>query len=561
MRPTLKSILVGLFALTAAISAVQGTIGLVKLATIRAEIDQMATNWLPSVDLVHQLNTASREYRVRVYRLIVASDGPAALAENKAALAAVSETIGRLRRSYEPLISPGAERAAYDAYASVWERYIAAQAPLLAAVEAGRRDEALALVARPGIAELGGEISRQLQSLAEFNKREASEGAETGRRSAEAATETAWLAMAASLVTSVGAMLFGLFGISRPLAATAAAMRRLAEGDAAAPVPGLGRRDEIGAMAAALEVFKANLLRSRDLEAQAEAARAETETRRRALLREMAAGFERAVGGIVGTVSSAATELQTTAQTMSGVAGEAAQRSRGAANGAAQAAANVGMVAAAAEELGTSVREIGRQVDGSAELARAAAEEAVESAALVGQLNDAAARIGDVVGLIASIASQTNLLALNATIEAARAGEAGRGFAVVAAEVKELANQTAKATGEIGAQIDRMRGSTDRAVTAIGTITGRIQEMSGVATCIAAAVEQQAAATQEIVRNVTEAADGTTQVNGHIAGVASATEETGAAAAQVLASASDLSRQAEQLRAEVERFLSDVRAA
>jgi len=226
-----------------------------------------------------------------------------------------------------------------------------------------------------------------------------------------------------------------------------------------------------------------------------------------------------------------------------------------------QAAANVTTVAAAAEELGSSVEEIGRQVQGSATLSREAVSEAAQTTTFVRDLSEAAQRIGDVVAMISTIAGQTNLLALNATIEAARAGEAGRGFAVVASEVKALATQTAKATEEISGQIALIQTSTGRAVQAIGSITGRIREIDGVATTIAAAVEQQGAATQEIVRNVTQAATGTGEVTSNIAGVAGAAEETGTAAGQVLGAASALSRQSEHLSAEIARFLATVRAA
>jgi methyl-accepting chemotaxis protein len=349
--------------------------------------------------------------------------------------------------------------------------------------------------------------------------------------------------------------------VLQPIRTMTGTMQALADGNASVEVPFRDRGNEIGAMARTVQVFKDNLIRARALEDEAARARLAAEEQRRAGLRQMAESFQRAVGGIIGQVSSSATELQATAQAMTATATQTASQSTTAAAAAEEAASNVNTVASAAEELGVSVQEIGRQVDGSAKLALGAAAEAGQTGALVQELSSAVARIGDVVGLISSIAGQTNLLALNATIEAARAGDAGRGFAVVASEVKALAEQTAKATEEIAGQIARIQASTGGAVTAIGAITARIQEISGVATSIAAAVEEQGAATQEIVRNVGQAAAGTGAVTCNIAGVAGAADETGRAASQVLHAATELSRQSEHLSAEVARFLDTVRAA
>ncbi|MCJ2032604.1 methyl-accepting chemotaxis protein [Methylobacterium sp. J-043] len=386
------------------------------------------------------------------------------------------------------------------------------------------------------------------------------------RKAADVGTSAA---LALTVIAVAGLLLaFGLLGVImivgvvRPIGRLVRVLQRMAGGEIETEIAEARRGDEIGAVARAVEAIKA--LVARKAAEQAELKRVADEAaaieRRRTMI-ELADGFERAVGGVVGMVSSSATELQATAQQMTATATETASQSTTVAAAAEEAASNVGTVAAAAEELGASVHEIGRQVGTSAEMANRAVGEADHSAVLIHDLSQAAARIGDVVNLIASIASQTNLLALNATIEAARAGEAGRGFAVVASEVKELAAQTSRATEEISGQIAQIQGATGQAVTAIGGITGRIREINAVAATIAAAVEEQGAATQEIVRNVSQAAVGAGEVTSNIAGVAQASEETGAAATQVLASASELSRQSEHLRAEVAHFLATVRAA
>ncbi|ACA20845.1 methyl-accepting chemotaxis sensory transducer [Methylobacterium sp. 4-46] len=558
MRLTLKVVLAGLFGISLLCAVVAGVTTQLTLDTIGAKMDTLLIDSMPSMSKANDINTLLLRVRTTELRFVVA-DNETAREVDLALHRQLSAERDKAIEEYKPLIAGQRERAEYDLMAEKiaivrqdWER--------LRSYKLDEQSAALAYFRGQGFENFQ-DAAAVVRKLVELNNHVGVAAGQAVREAQTSAARTMMAVSAVSVLLACGAMAFSFLGVSRPIERMTAAMGRLAAGDAATEVPYRHRRDEIGAMAGALQVFRDNLIRSRALEEETALARASAEEQRRAGMRQMADGFEAAVGGIVAQLSGSAATLQTTADAMTATAGVTASQSSNVAVAAEQAASNVNTVAAAAEELGTSVEEIGRQVQGATHLARAAVQEADLTTQLVQALSQAASRIGDMVGLITSIASQTNLLALNATIEAARAGAAGRGFAVVAAEVKELASQTAKATEEISAQIGQIQAATGQAVSAIGTITDRIREINEVGAGIAAAVEEQGAATREIVRNVAQAAAGTSEVTVNIAGVAGAAGETGTAAKEVLTAASALSQQAEHLGQEVAHFLSTVRAA
>ena len=374
-------------------------------------------------------------------------------------------------------------------------------------------------------------------------------------------TRRSLIAAGLVLLLMLAASMFIARRITRPLQRMTIAMKELARGKLDVEVPGIGRRDEVGEMAEAVEIFKSNAAARQGLEAEQKEAETHAVARRKADMHKLADDFESAVGEIIETVSSSSTELEASAGTLTASAERAQELTIMVAAASEEASTNVQSVASATEEMASSVNEISRQVQDSARIAGEAVDQARTTTDRVGELSKAASRIGDVVELINTIAGQTNLLALNATIEAARAGEAGRGFAVVASEVKALAEQTAKATGEIGQQITGIQAATQDSVNAIKEISGTIEKLSEISSTIASAVEEQGAATQEISRNVQQAAHGTQQVSSNITDVQRGASETGTASSQVLSAAQSLSGDSNRLKLEVGKFLSSVRAA
>jgi methyl-accepting chemotaxis protein len=370
-----------------------------------------------------------------------------------------------------------------------------------------------------------------------------------------------WLAGIGIVLGGVVGFVIGQYGVAKPVRAIVGLLQQFAAGNYDLQIHGTDRKDEVGEVAKAAEVFKENGLARIRMEAEQKEAEKRSAAQRRADMMRLADRFEGAVGEIVETVSSASTELEASADSLTSTAERAQRLATVVASASEEASANVQSVATATEEMSSSVNEISRQVQESARIAGEAVEQARGTTARVSELSRAATRIGDVIELINSIAGQTNLLALNATIEAARAGEAGRGFAVVASEVKALAEQTAKATGEIGQQISGIQAATEESVGAIREISGTIERLSEISSTIAAAVEEQGAATQEIARNVQQAAQGTHEVSSNITDVQRGASETGSASSQVLSAAQTLSSDSSRLKLEVGKFLDSVRAA
>ncbi len=554
-RLTIRTKIMGAFGAILLLVLALGVISISRLSAIDDQAAEIRDKWLPSAGVQGQLLGALQDYRVYEARYLLAETDPDRQKMN-GEIQKRLQTVERLRAAYEPLITPGTESARLmREFDLAWTDHKQLARKYIGDHQANARD-LFTDANRKSFLDAAVALAKDL----DLNVAE-------GKKAADAsvaiysATKLTIIAVVGAVVTMCLLLAYAIItNVSGPIRRMTQTMTRLADHDLTINVQDQDRSDEIGAMAAAVQVFKDNMQRAQQLSGEQQIER-QSKEKRSAHLDSTVASFQVTAREMVGLLSSGSTELETTARAMSGSADSTNRQANAVAVAAEEAGAGVQTVAAAAEQLTGSIQEISRQVAQSARMAARAVSDAQRTNAIVEALAEGANKIGNVVGLITSIAGQTNLLALNATIEAARAGDAGKGFAVVASEVKNLASQTGRATEEIGAQITQIQAATTEAVTAIRSISASIEEVSAIATTIAAAVEEQGAATAEIARNVQQTASATQEVTTNISGVGQAANDSSAAATQVLRAAGDLSKHADRLSAEVTTFVAKVRDA
>ncbi|MBR1091396.1 MCP four helix bundle domain-containing protein [Bradyrhizobium manausense] len=538
-----------------------GLLAVMKMRAINANTTDISTNWMPSVRVLGDLRAGVITYRNVIREHMLAETLEEKLAAEKT-LATVVEANTKFRKSYEGMITSPEERALYSQWSQTWDNYKKGtqQVMALSRQEAGKTPHEAHELNTKTVNKIGLEADAILAKDIELNTNGGNQAAVDAGDTFYYAFMLVAIILGAAVIAGIGVSFYLVHDVSSGINSIIQPMQALGRGDLYAEVPHRGEKTEIGSMADVLQVFKEALIAKKAAD-EAAAADAEAKIERGRRVDGITREFETMIGEIVQTVSSASTQLEASASTLTSTADRSQRLATTVAAASEEASTNVQSVASATEEMASSVGEISRQVQESARMAGDAVGQARATTERVSELSKAASRIGDVVELINTIAGQTNLLALNATIEAARAGEAGRGFAVVASEVKALAEQTAKATGEIGQQISGIQAATNDSVGAIKEISSTIERLSEISSAIAAAVEEQGAATQEIARNVQQAAQGTQQVSSNITDVQRGATETGTASSQVLSAAQMLSNDSSRLKTEVGRFLTNVRAA
>ena len=538
-----------------------GIIAVRSMKAVNTSAAEIQSGWLPNIRLLGELqkNVVQNRSVSRAYLLADTAEGKEAVAKRYDGFLRIQANI---REKYGKLIKSQEERALYDEWSRQWDRFQKGTDEVWALSRktlGGVPYEAVAMnenIVNPQ----GAKSDDFLKKILDLDNKGADDAARTATEIYDSAFTLVAILLGVAMLIGTGVGFYLVRDVSRGIASIVTPMQALGNGDLTAIVPHQGETTEIGSMATALQVFKEALI-AKKVSDEAATLDADAKIQRGQRVDNITCEFESLISELVGSLSSSSTHLEASASTLTSTAERAQELTTMVAAASEEASINVQSVASATEEMTSSVNEISRQVRESARMANEAVDQARTTTERVSELSKAASRIGDVVELINTIAGQTNLLALNATIEAARAGDAGRGFAVVASEVKALAEQTAKATGEIGQQISGIQAATQESVGAIREISVTIERLSEIASAVAAAVEQQGGATQEISRNVQQAAQGTQQVSANITDVQRGATETGSASAQVLSAARSLSGDSNRLKVEVSKFLGSVRAA